>query len=56
MVIGRGTAMLRPSDAKVSVQLIETQTFGNGVVMLRNERRLLVPQAGDPSGPLRALE
>jgi dihydrofolate reductase len=39
MVIGRGTPMLRPSDAKVSLQLIETQTFGNGVVMLRYERR-----------------
>ena len=56
MVIGRGTPMLRPSDAKVSSQLIETQTFGNGVVMLRYERRPLGPQAGDPSGPLRAPE
>lgn len=43
VVIGRGTPMLRPSDAKVRLQLIETQTFGNGVVMLRYERR--------PSGP-----
>ena len=34
-----GTPMLRPSDAKVSLQLIETQTFGNGVVMLRYEGR-----------------
>lgn len=39
MVIGRGTPMLRPSDAKVPLQLIETHTFGNGVVMLRYERR-----------------
>jgi dihydrofolate reductase len=39
IVIGRGTPMLRPSDAKVALQLIETQTFGNGVVMLRYERR-----------------
>jgi dihydrofolate reductase len=38
VVIGRGSPMLRPSDAKVPLQLIETQTFGNGVVMLRYER------------------
>jgi dihydrofolate reductase len=43
IVIGRGTPMLRPSDAKIPLQLIETHTFGNGVVMLRYERR--------PSGP-----
>ncbi|MHB1511178.1 MAG: dihydrofolate reductase family protein [Acidimicrobiales bacterium] len=40
MVIGRGTPMLRPSDARVPLRLIETHTFGNGVVMLRYERRL----------------
>ena len=39
MVIGRGTPMLRPSDARVPLRLIETHTFGNGVVMLRYERR-----------------
>ena len=39
VVIGRGRPMLRPSDAKVPLQLIETHTFGNGVVMLRYERR-----------------
>lgn len=39
MVIGRGTPTLRPSDAKVPLRLIETQAFGNGVVMLRYERR-----------------
>ncbi|MGH9055313.1 MAG: dihydrofolate reductase family protein [Acidimicrobiales bacterium] len=39
IVIGRGTPMLRPSDAKVALRLIETHTFGNGVVMLRYERR-----------------
>ncbi len=38
IVIGRGKPMLRPSDAKVPLQLIETHTFGNGVVMLRYER------------------
>jgi dihydrofolate reductase len=39
MVIGRGTPALRPSDAKVPLQLIDTHTFGNGVVLLRYERR-----------------
>lgn len=39
VVIGRGRPMLRPSDVKVSLRLIETQTFGNGVVMLRYERQ-----------------
>lgn len=39
VVIGRGTPMLQPSDAKVPLRLIETHTFGNGVVMLRYERR-----------------
>jgi dihydrofolate reductase len=39
IVIGNGTPMLRPSEAKVPLTLIETRTFGNGVVMLRYERR-----------------
>jgi len=46
MVIGRGTPMLRPSDAKVPLRLIETRTFGNGVVMLRYERSPLGPVGG----------
>jgi dihydrofolate reductase len=46
VVIGRGTPMLRPSDAKVPLRLIETHTFGNGVVMLRYERRPLGPAGG----------
>lgn len=41
IVIGRGKPMLRPSEAKVPLSLIETHTFGNGVVLLRYERRLL---------------
>ncbi len=40
IVIGRGKPMLRPSAAKVPLSLIETHTFGNGVVLLRYERRL----------------
>ena len=46
IVIGRGTPMLHPSDAKVPLRLIETHTFGNGVVMLRYERRLPGPAGG----------
>lgn len=46
IVIGRGRPMLRPSDAKVPLALIETHTFGNGVVMLRYERLPMQPDAG----------
>ncbi len=46
IVIGRGTPMLQPSDAKVSLRLIETHIFGNGVVLLRYERR----PSGNESG------
>lgn len=40
IVIGRGNPMLQPSDANVPLRLIETHTFGNGVVMLHYERLL----------------
>ena len=46
LVIGRGRPMLRPSDAKVPLRLIETHTFGNGVVLLRFERRTRGPGGG----------
>jgi dihydrofolate reductase len=46
MVIGRGRPMLRPSEAKVPLRLVETHTFGNGVVMLRYERRPSRPAGG----------
>ncbi len=39
LVIGRGRPMFRPSEAKVALRLIETHSFGNGVVLLRYERR-----------------
>jgi dihydrofolate reductase len=45
LVIGRGRPMLRPSDAKVPLRLIETHAFGNGVVMLRYQRRPVEPPA-----------
>lgn len=54
IVIGRGRPMLRPSDAEVPLRLIETHTFGNGVVLLRYERRDLSP-AGDRLGLPTAL-
>ena len=56
IVIGRGRPMLRPSDAKVPLRLIETHTFGNGVALLRYERRPLGPAGRVIIGPLRALE
>ena len=39
LVIGRGRPMLRPSEAKVLLELIDTHSFGNGVVLLRYKRR-----------------
>ena len=39
IIIGRGKLMLHPSDANVALRLVETHTFGNGVVLLRYERR-----------------
>jgi hypothetical protein len=38
--------MLQPSDAKVALGLIETHTFGNGVVMLSSERSPLGTDGG----------
>jgi dihydrofolate reductase len=38
VVIGRGKPLFRPSDAKINLRLLETRTFGNGVVLLRYER------------------
>jgi dihydrofolate reductase len=35
VVLGRGKPLFRPSDAPVNLQLVETRTFGNGVVLLR---------------------
>ena len=39
MLIGNGTPMLRPSQAIFPLRLLEIHAFGNGVVMLRYERR-----------------
>ena len=43
VIIGRGRPMLRPSDANVALALVETRTFGNGVILLRYDRRRPVP-------------
>ncbi len=38
VVIGRGKPLFQPSDARRPFRLVETRTFGNGVVLLRYER------------------
>jgi riboflavin biosynthesis pyrimidine reductase len=38
IVIGGGKPLFQASDAKISLRLAETRTFGNGVVLLRYQR------------------
>jgi dihydrofolate reductase len=38
IVIGRGKPLFPASDAQISLRLVETRTFGNGVVLLRYQR------------------
>jgi dihydrofolate reductase len=38
VLIGQGTPLFRPTDALADLRLLETRTFGNGVVLLRYER------------------
>jgi dihydrofolate reductase len=38
IVIGQGKPLFPASDAKINLQLAETRTFGNGVVLLRYQR------------------
>ena len=38
IVIGKGKPLFRPSDAKINLRLVESRTFGNGVVLLRYQR------------------
>ena len=40
VVIGRGKPLFPASDTKINLQLAETRTFGNGVVLLRYQRTL----------------
>ncbi len=39
VVLGRGKPLFQPPDARVDLRLAETRTFGNGVVLLRYQRR-----------------
>jgi dihydrofolate reductase len=39
VVIGRGKPLFGSADARIDLRLEETRTFGNGVVLLRHERR-----------------
>jgi dihydrofolate reductase len=45
VVIGRGRSPFPTSDSKIDLRLAETRAFGNGVVLLRYERR----RAGAPA-------
>ena len=38
IVIGRGKPLFQPSDKQIDLRLVETRTFGNGVVLLRYQR------------------
>ena len=38
VLIGRGKPLFQPWDARTDLRLVETRTFGNGVVLLRHER------------------
>ena len=38
IIIGQGKPLFQASDAKINLQLAETRTFGNGVVLLRYQR------------------
>jgi dihydrofolate reductase len=38
VLIGRGRPLFQPSDVAIKLRLIETRTFGNGVVLLRYQR------------------
>ncbi len=38
VLIGRGKPLFGPSDVQTPLRLVETRTFGNGVVLLRYER------------------
>ena len=38
VLLGRGRQLFGPADAPTDLRLMETRTFGNGVVLLRHER------------------
>ena len=48
ILLGSGTPMFRPADTPERLRLLETRTFGTGVVLLRYERA--EPAGGDRQG------
>jgi dihydrofolate reductase len=50
VVIGRGKPLFPPSDTRIHLQLAETRTFGNGVVLLRYQRPT-TPTTEDAQAP-----
>lgn len=38
VLLGRGRLLFAPADGPADLRLVETRTFGNGVVLLRHER------------------
>ncbi|MBG0831384.1 dihydrofolate reductase [Planomonospora sp. ID67723] len=46
VVIGRGKPLFQPSDARRGLRLVETRTFGNGVVLLRYQDPAVISGAG----------
>jgi len=38
VLVGRGRRLFGPGDATTGLRLVESRTFGNGVVLLRHER------------------
>jgi dihydrofolate reductase len=38
VLLGRGRPLFSPADRRAGLRLVETRTFGNGVVLLRHER------------------
>ena len=46
VLIGRGRPLFEPSATKMDLRLVESRTFGNGVVLLRYERGPVIRAAG----------
>jgi dihydrofolate reductase len=40
IILGSGTPMFPPLDNKIALELVETRTFGSGVVLLRYQRAM----------------
>jgi dihydrofolate reductase len=38
VIVGNGTRMFEPTGSQLALELLETRTFGNGVVLLRHAR------------------